>query len=134
MKITTGWMPVTQTRRYRIFRDLAVHPEGRSTPELARLLSEVTPWQQALTKAGETLRTGERYGQVVRVGATPGAWQRGPAVIWQLTEDGAALLFTWALDGLRSATTPASIHQCGADGRLATEALVRLYDDEHALP
>jgi hypothetical protein len=70
-----------------VLRDLAQYPGGISTPELAkRHDTGVWPWQKALTRCGNTLRSLEHRGLVRRAGT------RGQqAVIWQVTGEGRSL-------------------------------------------
>ena len=76
-------------RRMRIIRMLAEHPEGLSTPEMAREFAEASqPWQVTLTRTGGVLRYMEKAGRVQRAGKVPGAWQRGPADRWRITDAG----------------------------------------------
>jgi hypothetical protein len=74
-----------------VLRDLAQHPGGLSTPELAeRHDAGGLPRQKALTRCGNMMRSLEHHNLVRRAGTVRGSCQRGPAVIWQVTDEGRA--------------------------------------------
>lgn len=87
-----------------MLRALHAHPEGLSTPELAGMFAaDVRPHQRALTICGTVMRDREQRGHVCRAGTKPGAWQRGPAIIWRITSLGAAELIPGLVTDLRAA-------------------------------
>lgn len=80
-----------ETRAQRILRVLAEHPEGLSTPAIARETGErVQPRQQALTRCGSVLRRLNSAGLVARCGTTvePGTYNNLPSACWLITAAG----------------------------------------------
>lgn len=104
---------------------LAGHPEGLSTPRLLELLGDVHSDSHvgALTKVGQALRSQKRAGRVRQAGQVPGAWQRGPAVIWQITDVGRAWL---AYRKLEAEAAPAAVQ--AADRAAAARAQEKQQD------
>jgi len=98
------------------------HPAGLSTPELTALVAHPGPHQRALTRCGNRLREQEGH-RVRRAGVTPGAYQRGPAVVWRITEAGACDVLRLILDDLRKATSVSEIKKLGADAQRVIAAL-----------
>lgn len=83
----------TQTRRERIMRALAASSGPLSTPDLVRLADEGNHnYYWTLSWYGQLLRAFEQAGRVTRAGKTAGAWQRGPAFRWAITDEGRAWL------------------------------------------
>jgi DNA-binding PadR family transcriptional regulator len=84
---------MTDTRPVRILRALAASPDGLTAPGLVAELAEgIEPRQQALTWYGSILRDYSEKGLTVRAGRTGGGWQRCPAVIYRITDEGLARL------------------------------------------
>ena len=59
-----------------------------TTPELVRKLGDPRPAQRAQAGAGYQLRRMEEHGLVRQCGVLPGAWQRPPTRIWEVTAQG----------------------------------------------
>jgi hypothetical protein len=74
-----------------VLRDLARHPDGMSTPELAgRHDAGGHPRARSLISFSKTMNSLEHHGLVRRSGTVRG--QRGnPAVVWQVTDEGRAV-------------------------------------------
>ena len=84
---------VPTLRPMRLLQALAAADVGMSTPQLVEALEEhIEPYWQALTRYSAVLRRHAAAGRVERVGKTPGAYQRPPASIWQITLAGRAWL------------------------------------------
>jgi hypothetical protein len=76
---------MNETRVQRILGELARHPEGLSTPQIADICEpDIQSRQQAQTRCGEVLRRYAKAGLVRQGGFIPGGHQRAPAVVWQL--------------------------------------------------
>lgn len=84
---------MTENRPLRILRAIAASPEGMAAPGLVEELAEgIQPRQQALTWYGSILRRHAQNGLIARAGKTEGGWQRCPALIYQITDEGIARL------------------------------------------
>lgn len=84
---------MTEIRPIRIMRALAAAPSGLSTPALVAELAEgVEPHQKALSWYGQILRKRANLGHVEKAGTAPGSWQRSPAIIWRITDEGRGVL------------------------------------------
>jgi hypothetical protein len=111
-------------RPMRLLQALAAADAGMSTPQLVEALEEhIEPYWQALTRYSAVLRRHAAAGRVERVGKTPGAYQRPPASIWQITPAGRA----W-LEDRRSAASAAE-----APATTATEPAAALARRQAAL-
>ena len=113
-------------RRRTLLQALACHPEGMTTPQLARAIGEGwLPWRRALNKAGIAMREHERLGRAARAGTVPG--QRGHAVIWQITPAGAAWLASRALTSLRDAKDAQEARIHARDLGVAAQRMVQFH-------
>lgn len=118
-----------------MLRDLACHPHGLSTPELAaRYFADMKPHQRALTRCGNRLRRFEAFGRVRRSGTVPGSWQQGPSVIWQVTEAGAFTALRMALADLRATSDLAQIEALGAEMQQVIGTLRFIVEKKLAVP
>ena len=118
---------MTYTGRTRmLLQILARHPEGLTTPQLARAIGEASrPSPRTLNHCGTAMRLHERLGRAVRVGTVPG--RRARAVIWQLTPDGAAWLASRALAALRDARDAHEARTHARDLHAAAERMVQFH-------
>lgn len=105
---------------------LARHPEGLTTPQLARAFGEASlPWSRVLKQCGTAMRRHERLGRAVNVGTVPA--QRGRAVMWQITADGAAWLASRALAALQNAQDTQEAQTHASDLSVAVYRMVQFH-------
>jgi hypothetical protein len=109
-----------------LLQALACHPEGLTTPQLAKAIGEpARPWQRALKLCGTGMRLHERLGRAERAGTAPA--KRGRAVAWRITPAGAAWLASRALTALRNAQNAQEAEAYAGDLRVAADRMVEFH-------